>query len=79
MRFCEFIEMRSPTLVQEAIAYNQVSCFLNFLANENLDRQAQWQAGLTKSLPKDLQTKLPTIEQLEAELDAVSVEIVDSE
>ncbi|MBD2202919.1 DUF1016 domain-containing protein [Calothrix sp. FACHB-1219] len=40
---------------------------------------AEWQVGLTKSLPKELQTQLPTIEQLEAELDAVSVEIVDSE
>lgn len=40
---------------------------------------AEWQTGLTKSLPKELQTELPTIEQLEAELDAVSVEIADEE
>ncbi len=36
---------------------------------------AEWQTQLTKSLPKELQTNLPTIEQLEAELDAVSIEI----
>ncbi len=40
---------------------------------------AEWQAELTKSLPKDLQAELPTIEQLEAELEGVSVEIEDEE
>jgi predicted nuclease of restriction endonuclease-like (RecB) superfamily len=40
---------------------------------------AEWQTKLTKSLPKELQTELPTIEQLEAELDAVSVELPDGE
>jgi predicted nuclease of restriction endonuclease-like (RecB) superfamily len=40
---------------------------------------AEWQAELTKSLPKELQAKLPTIEQLEAELEEVSVEIEDEE
>jgi len=41
---------------------------------------AEWQAELTKSLPKELQTELPTIEQLEAELlDTVSIEIADLE
>ncbi|TWH54416.1 LOW QUALITY PROTEIN: putative nuclease of restriction endonuclease-like (RecB) superfamily [Dulcicalothrix desertica PCC 7102] len=38
---------------------------------------AEWQTQLTKSLPKELQTNLPTIEQLEAELDSVSIEIED--
>ncbi|NER23372.1 MAG: DUF1016 domain-containing protein [Symploca sp. SIO1B1] len=35
---------------------------------------AQWQAQITKSLPEQLQTELPTIEELEAELEAFSVE-----
>lgn len=38
---------------------------------------AEWQAELTKSLPKELQAKLPTIEQLEAELEEVSIETED--
>jgi predicted nuclease of restriction endonuclease-like (RecB) superfamily len=38
---------------------------------------AEWQAELVKSLPKELQAELPTIEQLEAELEGVSVEIED--
>jgi len=40
---------------------------------------AEWQTKLTKSLPKELQTKLPTIEQLEAELENLSVEVEDEE
>lgn len=40
---------------------------------------AEWQTQLTKSLPKELQTKLPTIEQLEAELENLSVEVEDEE
>jgi len=35
---------------------------------------AEWQAQITKSLPEQLQTDLPTIEELEAELEAFSVE-----
>lgn len=35
---------------------------------------AEWQAQITKSLPEPLQTELPTIEELEAELEAFSVE-----
>lgn len=38
---------------------------------------AEWQAELVKSLPTELQAELPTIEQLEAELEGVSVEIED--
>ena len=38
---------------------------------------AQWQTELTKSLPKELQTDLPTIEELEAELKTVSQEKED--
>jgi hypothetical protein len=36
---------------------------------------AEWQAQITKSLPEQLQTELPTIEELEAELEAISVEV----
>jgi hypothetical protein len=36
---------------------------------------AEWQAQITKSLPEQLQTELPTIEELEAELSAISVEV----
>lgn len=38
---------------------------------------AEWQAELTRVLPKELQAKLPTIEQLEAELEEVSIETED--
>ncbi len=40
---------------------------------------AEWQTKLTKSLPQELQTKLPTIEQLEAELENLSLEIESEE
>ena len=36
---------------------------------------AQWQTELTKSLPEELQTDLPTIEEIEAELETVSEEV----
>lgn len=35
---------------------------------------AEWQTQITKSLPEPLQTELPTIEELEAELEAFSIE-----
>ncbi len=36
---------------------------------------AQWQTELTRSLPKQLQTELPTIEELEAELESASIKL----
>ena len=36
---------------------------------------AEWQTELTKSLPESFQTELPTIEELEAELESVSVDL----
>lgn len=36
---------------------------------------AEWQAQITKSLPEQLKTELPTIEELEAELSAISVKV----
>ena len=35
---------------------------------------AEWQAQITQLLPEQLQTELPTIEELEAELEAFSGE-----
>jgi predicted nuclease of restriction endonuclease-like (RecB) superfamily len=40
---------------------------------------AEWKDQLTRSLPERLQTELPTIEELEAELEAVSVEVEEEE
>jgi hypothetical protein len=36
---------------------------------------AEWQTQITQSLPEQLQTELPTIEELEAELEAISLEV----